>query len=458
MTQITRALARFAVDCRYEDLPAAVQAEGRRAFLNWVGCVLGGLEEGTAACALATLAPFSGPGQATVIGFGRRADIMLASFINSISSAVHSFNDTHFQTVAHPTSPVAAAVLAFAEHRPVSGKDAILAIVLGDELQCRIGMMLVEPPAECGVGLSMQGLAGTIGAAIAVGKLIGLNEEAMVRCIGIAANSVCGLREAHASMGSAFTPGNAARAGMMAALLAEGGYNISPAMLEGVKGFAVSYASNPVPEVAVRELGKHWEILANAYKPYPSGFVIHPAVDAALDLTRAAGYDAAAIEKIVIAVNPLTIALCDRPHAANRRQASVSVQHWVAAALTYRRAGLQEGSEAAVQNPDVLALRARISLVPNDSIAREACELTLHLRDGSTRSKLVTDCRGSIGRPMTDDELVEKYTAQAELLLTPADIAALQERCRTIVDAPSFGDIAGWMDAAITRGGKRQAA
>jgi 2-methylcitrate dehydratase PrpD len=435
-----------------------VQAEGRRAFLNWVGCTLGGIEEGTAECALATLGPFSGPAQASVIGFPVRADIFLAAFINSISSAVHSFNDTHFATVAHPTSPVAAALLALAEYRPLSGKDAILALILGNELQCRVGNMLVEPPAECGVGLSMQGLAGTIGAAVAAGKAIGLNEEAMVSCIGLAANQVCGLREAHASMASAFTPGNAARAGLTAALLAEGGYTCPPHMIEGEKGYAASYARNPVPQAALTGLGSTWEILANAYKPYPCGFVIHPPIDAALELARQDGFNVGEVEQIVLSVNALAIQLCDRPNPLHRRQAVVSVQHWVAAALTFAAAGLQEGSEKAVHHPTVQAMRARIVLVPRDDLGREACELTLHLRDGSTRTAKVAACRGSIGRPMTDAELIEKFTAQAKLLLVPTDIATLQEFCLAIVDAPSFGDIAPWLGAAIARGGKRQAA
>ncbi len=453
MPAVTAELARFAAHFQESDLPDSVRHESARALLNWAGCVLGGLPEGTAACAIKALGPYSGPAQATAVGFGR-FDPFLAAMSNSIASAVNSFNDTHFTTVAHPTSPVAAAILALAELRPVTGSAAMLALALGNELQCRIGLMLVQPPARCGDGLSMQGLAGTIGAAIAVGRLIGLEPAAMDRCIGLAANQVCGLREAHASMASAFTPGNAARAGLMAALLAEADYGCSPAMLEGAKGFAVSYATDPVPQAALDELGARWEFLANAYKPYPSGFVIHPATDAAIDLAREPGHQVGQIREIEIRVNPLTVALCDRPAPAGRRQAIVSVQHWVAAALTHGRAGLQEGADAVVQDPAIRALRARIRIVPHDHIGREACELLLHLNDGTTRSRAVTACRGSIGRPMTDAELIDKFRGQAEILLDAGDMDTLQRRCLAPGEEPAIGALTRSMHEAVLRSGR----
>ncbi len=453
MAGVTSELARFAVETQFRDLPAAVQHEARRALLNWVGCTFGGLPEGTARCAADALGRFSGPAQATAVGIGK-FDPFLAAMLNSIASAVNSYNDTHFATVAHPTSPVAAVILALAECDALDGESALLALALGNELQCRVGLMLVEPPAHYEDGLSMQGLAGTIGAAIAAGRIKKLSAEAMQRCIGLAANQVCGLREAHASMASAFTPGNAARAGLMAAVLAESGFGCSPEMLEGKKGFAVSYGSNAVVGAATRELGERWEFLSNAYKPYPSGFVIHPATDAAIDLARSPGHDATRIRHITLRANPLTVSLCDRPTPKGRRQAITSAQHWIAAALHFGRAGLPEGSDESVNHPAVLGLRARIRIEPDAAIGREACELILDLDDGSQRKATVNACRGSIGRPMTDPELIEKYRGQAELLLNAADVDDLQGRCLSAEREPSIGRLVVDMHRAVLKGGR----
>src|SRR5690606_24651344 len=150
------------------------------------------------------------------------------------------------------------------------------------------------------------------GAAVAAGKVIGLDETGMCRAIGHAINQAAGLREAHATMGSPFTPGHAARCGLFAALLAERGVTISDSMIEGVKGFAVSYGTDSQPEAALAGLGTAFEILDLAYKPYPSGFVTHPVIDACLDIARRHAFDPARIERVEVVVNPLTVHLCNR--------------------------------------------------------------------------------------------------------------------------------------------------
>ncbi|MCP8938750.1 MmgE/PrpD family protein [Alsobacter sp. SYSU M60028] len=447
MTAVARTLGVYAAQGRYEDFPRAVREEGRRAMLNWVGCALGGAHEGAVACALAAFDRFSGPRQSLVIGHDKDVDIFLGAFLNSLSSSVHSFNDTHFATVAHPTSPVAAALFALSQERTISGPEFLGALILGNEIQCRIGNMLVTPPATCGVGLSMQGLVGCIGAAVAVGKALGLDAEALTRAIGIAANQSAGLREAHATMSSHFTPANAARAGLTAAFLAESGYGCSETMLDGPKGFAASYATNAVPAAAVEGLGATFEILATAYKPFPCGFVIHPVIDACLEMARRPDFRAEDVERIEIQVNPLAIQLTNRPAPDGRRQAMVSSQHWAAAALVFGKAGLQEGEDAAVHHPAVVALRNRVRLIPREDFGREAAEVTIVRRDGPPLVEFVRSCRGSIGRPMTDEELEVKFRGQASLLLDEAAINALLDRLAGIEGESDVGSL-----AALLRG------
>jgi 2-methylcitrate dehydratase PrpD len=438
---ITRRLAEFAAGSRRADLPEAVWHDGRRAFVNYVGCVLGGCREPGATVSLKTLARFAGPAQATVVGFDRRLDALTAAFVNCTSSSVHSFNDTHFQTVAHPTSPVAAALLALAEIRPMSGATLIHALILGIELQCRVGQMLVTPPARVSDGLSMAGLVGCIGAAVAAGHAIGLDADRMTTAIGIAANQSAGLRQAHASMSSHFTAGNASRAGLLAALLAEDGFSCSEGMLEGPKGFAACFASNPNPEAALAGLGTHWEILANAHKPYPCGFVIHPVIDACLELARLHAPDPAAISDIHLTVNPLVLTLCDRPSPANQLQALVSTQHWAAVSLLHHAAGLRQGSEAQVHDAAVAALRTKVRMTASASTGRDAARAEITLTSGATLSANVLHCRGSEKRPMTDAELDLKFLDQAGTVLAPDSAEALRRASWGIDTAADAGAI-----------------
>ena len=122
-TDVTRTLARYVLSVRGDDLPDPVRKEARRTLLNWVGCAVGGSRHETVDVAIAALAPFSGPAQATVLGRRERLDILHASLMNGISSHVFDFDDTHLKTVIHPAGPVVSALLALAEFRPMSGRD-----------------------------------------------------------------------------------------------------------------------------------------------------------------------------------------------------------------------------------------------------------------------------------------------------------------------------------------------
>lgn len=429
MTPITRTLARYAAASRFEALPDDVRREGLRAFVNFVGCAAGAAREDAVERMVALVSEFDGGPQATVIGRRERLDALNAALVNSLSSAALSFNDTHYQTVAHPSSPVGAAALAMAERRPVSGADLVHAVILGIELQCRAGMILCVPPAEVSVGLSMQGLVGGIGAAVAAGKLMGLDEDGMCRAIGHAINQAAGLREAHASMGSPFTPGHAARCGVFAALLAEKGYTINDTMIEGVKGFAVTYAKDAQPQAAIDRLGEHFEILSLAYKPYPSGFVTHPVIDVCLDLARRETFSPGDIDKVELTVNPLTIQLCNRPEPRDRAQAFVSFQHWAAVSLSYQAAGVAQVAPAIVADPAIAALRKKVTAIGREDVAREAADVRVTFKDGRTLAARVERCIGAEGVPISDEDLTRKTRGQLQAAYDDATCERIIEQC-----------------------------
>jgi 2-methylcitrate dehydratase PrpD len=429
-------LAQYAASARFEDLPAAVRHEGLRAFVNFVGCAAGGAREEVVERSLSVLAEFDGGQQATLIGRPERIDMLNAAMINSLSSAALSFNDTHYQTVAHPSSPVGAAVLAVAERRPVSGEALVHAVVLGIELQCRVGLVLCTPPAEVSVGLSMQGLVGGIGAAVAAGKLLELDADTMCRAIGHATNMAAGLREAHATMGSPFTPGHAARCGVFAALLAERDVTINDTMIEGVKGFAVSYGNNAQPQAAIAGLGERFEILALAYKPYPSGFVTHPVIDVCLDLARRESFAPADIERVEVTVNPLTVQLCNRPEPKDRAQAMVSFQHWGAVALLHQQAGIAQVTQQMVDDPAVAALRRKFVAHPRADVAREAARLRVVMKDARVLTANVERCIGAEGVPVSDAELSRKTVGQLESAYSTATSQRILEQAWAMAGAP----------------------
>lgn len=437
----SRQLAEYVAQARWEALPETVRHEGARAFVNWMGCVLGGCREPAVDRALAALQEVSGARTATVIGRDGRLDIFNAAFVNGLSNAIHSFTDTHLRTVAHPAGSTAAALLAVAEHRPVSGAEFLHAFILGIEVQCRIGNILFSPPAKSHFAFSMIGLTAGIGAAVAVGKVLVLTPQRMLWALGNAAAQAGGVREAHGTMTYRSLPGSTARMGLHAALLAEKDFTSGETILEGPKGFAAAFGTDADPAVAVAGLGTEFEILSNTYKPYPCGIVVHPIIDACLDLARGHDIDPAQIERVELKVHPLAIHLAGRRTPENRLRAGTSIYHWAAVSFLHRKAGLEQGSDEAVHSPQTIAVRDRVLAEIEEGMAPDAVHATVRLKDGRSFSTAVEHARGSANRPMTDADLDEKFLDQAVMCLDAEHARRVLDACWHIRKYPDVGGL-----------------
>ena len=138
-TGVTRELAHFVAGSRWSEIPAGINHEAKRALLNWAGCAIGGCRDEAVDTALAALSEFAGVPQATLLGRSERMDILNSAALNALSSNILDFDDTHLRTVIHPTVPVAAAVIALAEHARATGAQLLHAFILGVEVECRVG-------------------------------------------------------------------------------------------------------------------------------------------------------------------------------------------------------------------------------------------------------------------------------------------------------------------------------
>ena len=282
--QPTLALGRFVERSSATGLPADVVHEAKRAILNWVGCAVGASRHATVSRALGALRPFMGPPQATVLGRGERVDILHAAMLNGISSHTFDFDDTHLKTVIHPAGPVVPAILALSEERTVSGRDFLNAMVLGIEAECRIGNAVY--PAHYDRGWHITGTTGVFGSAAASGKLLGLSDEQMVWALGLAATQPVGLREMFGSMAKSFHPGRAAQNGLTAAHLAARNFTTAAAGIEGKSGWANVLSTTQAYGEITEHHGKTYEILLNTYKPFACGVVIHPTIDACIQIRQ----------------------------------------------------------------------------------------------------------------------------------------------------------------------------
>jgi 2-methylcitrate dehydratase PrpD len=409
MSGVTGSLARFIVTARWDDIPGEVRHQAKRSFMNFFAVALAGCRTAPVETALRSLAEFSGGQRTTVVGRAERLDALSAAFINAAGANVHDYCDTHLRTVIHPTAPVAPAVLALAELRRLSGADLLLAFILGNEIQARIGLAI--SPSHYDRGWHITSTCGVFGAAAGAGKLAGLDERRMIWALGAAATQSAGLCECLGTAAKSLSVGNAARNGLWSALLAENGFDGPPEPLAGVQGFYHALAEAPdLSQVAAR-LGESWEIMATSYKPYPCGFVIHPVLDCVLDWRRRR--PTADIARVVIRGNPLLALRTDRPDVFTGRESQVSVQHAVAAALVTGTAGLAEFTDACVRDPKVLALRSKVEVERDDAFSTIAAAVEITTADGTVHRLSQAAARGSDVNPMNDTDLEQKLRTAA---------------------------------------------
>lgn len=442
MADESRDLARYVREARWSDLPEQVRHEGRRAFLNWVGCAFGGARHPAVDALLATVTEFAGKPQATVLARSERLDIVNAALINGLSASAYCYDDTELDTIAHPTAAAAAALLALAERQRISGVDFILALILANEVQCRLATALAVSPARCHVGLYMTGYIGAPGIALAVGKLLGLNEQQMVWALGTGACQGAGFRATHASMCSGVIPAYAGRNGLLAGLMAAHDFSCSEHSLEGRNGFLDVFGSPANPAALTDGLGTRYAAMAVAAKPYPSGCFIHPTIDACLELAAADWSDPEQIERVDLTVHPLGLGLTGGQEPKTAYDAQVSVYHWAAAALVHRRAGLEQTMDACVTDPAVVALRQRVRASADETLGPDEARVVLVLKDGRTLRAHVRHCLGSAARPMTDAELEEKFLGQTQGIIPEARAKQLIGQCWAITESDDVSRLA----------------
>lgn len=440
-SDVTDQLAQYVLAAKPDDLPANVRHEAKRSFLNILGCAIGGARHETVDMTDAALSDMTGPGQATLVGRGRKSDVLHATLLNCLASSVYSYDDTHAEAIVHPSGPVFSTVLALAERMPVHGRDLLNAFTLGVEITCRLSKAISVAPARGPVAWSQTGITCGIGAALAAGKLLGLDAQRMRYAIGIAASQASGIRSLHGTMCTALMPAHAGQTGLRAALLAARGFTGGVASLEKHNGYFDVFCAQANLPALLGGLGKEFEILRNTYKPYPCGIVIHPILDACLQLRRDHALDAAQVERIDIKASPGAMALCNRRNPKDEFEAHVSLHHWTAAALIRGTTGIEVLSEAFVHDPALIAFQDRVTAVEDSTRGGDCTEMTVRLRDGRTLVSRIDHGIGSASNPMNDAQLDAKFAAQSDAAIGAERSRKLIAACRNLENLADAGAI-----------------
>lgn len=419
---LTAALCEHVVRTRWVDLSAEARHAARRAIYNWFGLVLQAAAHPTVRVVAEYVQSQGGSG-ATAIGGVTTAPIW-AALVNGLAAHIEDFDDTHPPTIIHPTAPIWSAVLAVGEQRRVSGAAALTAFIVGTDVALRVGLAVF--PSHYDRGHHITATAGTLGEAVAVGKLLGLKAEELEEALGLASTAAAGLRGTFGSPAKALHPGQAAMRGIMAADLAQRHFTSGATGLASKLGFCQVLADRHNLAPITEDLGKRWLLTENTIKPFACGVVAHPAIDGICQL-RARGLEAKQVAAIKLEVHPRVLELTGNPIPKNGLEGKFSVQHSVAVALLDGRAGPRQYTDARVQAADVIALRDAVRLHTDRALRLDEARVLVTMQNGKEMSVHVQHALGSLDYPLTDVQLDEKIR---DLLhdRKDAEVAAMRDQ------------------------------
>ena len=261
--------------------------------------------------------------------------------------------------------------------------------------------------------------------------------------IGIAASQPIGMREQFGTMTKPFHPGGAARAGLTSALLAKHGFTASLRALEAPRGYTQTVSTKYDWTEVTGELGQRFEISFNTYKPFACGIVIHPSIDACVQLRNEHGIKSADVERIDLKVHSLVLELTGKKTPKDGLEAKFSVYHSAAAGLIFGEAGEHQYDDTIVNRADMLDLRSRIVAIVDDSIHEASVDATVTMKDGRKVHVFVKHAIGSMENPMTDARLEGKFDSLVKPILGAVKADTLKKLCWNMASQGNVNALVG---------------
>jgi 2-methylcitrate dehydratase len=448
---VTARMARFAADLSFDDLSAEAVHEAGRFLLDSLGCALGGYLQHDVKIALEVLDEIAAPGPATVIGTGRKLDVVSASLLNALMVRVMDYNDIYWkQDPSHPSDIIPAA-LACGEKAGRGGRDLIVGIVLGHEFEQRLCEAAFPGIRER--GWHHATLTAFVSPVVA-GRMLGLPAEAVQHAIGISASR-------HTTLG-AVTAGKltmmkntvdplATQSGVLAALLAGAGYTGPEHVLDGKEGLTHCLGPEWKLDVLTEGLGESWRITRCGMKAYPTEALTHAPISCVLDLVKQHDLKPEQIDKVYIRSLARAADILADPSKYDPRSketADHSLPYVVAAAIVDRQVTPAQFTQAKIQSPVIRAQLRKVEVVADPEIEALFPELqrvavTIRTTDGRERSRQVDYPKGDPRNPLGDDEIEDKF----ESLAGPVLPAGAMERVKAAVwNLEKLGSITELMD------------
>ncbi|MFH0845540.1 MAG: MmgE/PrpD family protein [Pseudomonadota bacterium] len=448
---VTEKLANLVYGTQYADLPEKAVNASKQCFLDCIGVALAGCTHPIAQILESYLSEVGGNPQSTVLGLGSKTSTVNAALADGILGHALDYDDYAFPAIGHPTVTVLPAVLALGEHLDSSGKDLILAFVIGFEVFMITGG--VVNPGHWYKGFHATGTLGALGAAAASCKLLSLDKAQIVNALGIAASGAAGLKQNFGTMTKPFHAGHAAETGVKAALLAKRGLTAAKDAFEGRLGFA-NVLTDKRDFGYLDNLGNPWAIAGPGlfFKQSPSCSGTAAGIWALESLIKEHDIKPDDVERIDAGTNPGGPEQLIYTEPKNALQAKFSMQFCLALMLTGRKTRLADFTDEMVQDPVMVDLMKRINLVVDPELTErvplewvdKTTRVVIRMKDGR-RFERTADLK-----QLTSENLIDKYEECAGLLLPQSQV---RQSIEVIRNLEAQKDVARLLELTTRPGG-----
>jgi 2-methylcitrate dehydratase PrpD len=465
---LTQEVAHFVARTRYRDIPSDLVKLARGFILDGLGVALAGSTDECSRIVQAHIRQMNGKGESSIVGTNLTAPAAKVALANGVAGHAMDYDDTQLSTskqavyglLTHPTTPVLAAVLAVGEKEKINGERFVLAYILGVEVECRIADAI--NPRHYQDGFHSTATMGGLGAAMAVGKILGLNETELIRTLGIAASMASGLRENFGTMTKPLHAGRAAENGVNAALLARDGFTAAANILEARRGFFNAMAGGFDESKIAARLGAPYFMKEPgiSIKPYPSGSLSHPAQDLILDLVQQHDLHADDIEHIDVGTNSNVPNALIYPMPKTALEGKFSIPFCMAIAVLERKAGIAQFQDRKVRDKKIIEMMQRVTLYVDDELEKLGYDqvrsrIRIRLKNGQVIEGRYDVARGHPEKPMSWAELSDKFRDCARLVLADEKAEATLQLVARIEELKSLSSLYRALTAGQTKATKK---
>lgn len=443
----SKVVADFVRCLNVADIPPAVAEKSKLVLLDTLGVALASSTMDFGQMVLNAARKLGGADESSLIGTSSKVAAANAVLANGTLAHGLDYDDTLEEAIVHTGCCAAVTALAVGEEVGASGGQVLEAAVAGTEVLCKVG--LVAPGKFHARGFHPTALCSTFGAAAAAGKLYDLDSSQWQDALGLCGSQSSGIIEylADGTWTKRLHPGWSAHGGVIATLLARQGFRGPAKVFEGQHGFYRSFGgANDYRFEKLSELGTLWETPRLTFKSYPCGSISHPYMDCALRLRQKHSLEPEKIVEVVCRtaegpVHRLWEPLEQKQRPATSYGAKFSLPFSIAVVLIRGRAGLEEFSEAAIGDSQILNLakKVRYELDPTIDYPRHfSGHVRINLDDGSVLEENQPHPRGGLESPLPPEEIEEKFRANARLALSQEKVNRIVDLVRQLEQLPSI--------------------